>query len=488
VSIAGPRSLRERLAAYPPARSLDGAELSGAVIRSGRRVVVLDDDPTGTQTVTDVPVVTQWDRDDLRWALAQPTTALFVETNSRSMPAARAAAVTADIMASLAAAAADLRVGISVISRSDSTLRGHFPAETDAIAQAWPRVFGRPVDVTLLCPAYPEAGRVTIDDVHWVVDGDTLVPVAETEFARDPTFGYDRSDLRQWVAERSGERWRAGEVASIGLRDIRAGGPSRVARMVMSHESDAPMVVNAADPADLDVVALGVVMAEAAGKTVLCRTGPSFTRARAGLPVRPPLTPGLMRRALDGNPAVHGLVVVGSHTQRTTEQMRRALALDGLTEVELHVPALLDPGRSEAEVRAATEAVVAGLGNADVLLRTSRQLITGSSPERSLEIAGSVARHLTGLVTAAVRRARPRWVIAKGGITSSTVAAGGLELRHAWVLGQLLPGQVPVWGPAGGGEAGGPLCVIFPGNVGQPDSLAEVILRLRAVPPRSLLT
>ncbi len=84
--MAGPRSLRERLAAYPPARSLDGAELSGAVIRSGRRVVVLDDDPTGTQTVTDVPVVTRWDRDDLRWALAQPTTALFVETNSRSRP------------------------------------------------------------------------------------------------------------------------------------------------------------------------------------------------------------------------------------------------------------------------------------------------------------------------------------------------------------------------------------------------------------------
>ena len=312
-----------------------------------------------------------------RWR--SPTTALFVETNSRSRPAARAAAVTADIMASLAAAAADLRVGISVISRNDSTLRGHFPAETDAIAQAWPRVFGRPVDVTLLCPAYPEAGRVTIDDVHWVVDGDALVPVAETEFARDPTFGYGHSDLRQWVAERSGERWRADEVASISLRDIRAGGPSRVARMVMSHESDAPMVVNAADPADLDVVALGVVMAEAAGKTVLCRTGPSFTRARAGLPVRPPLTQGLMRRALDGNPAVHGLVVVGSHTQRTTEQMRRALALDGLTEVELHVPALLDPSRSEAEVRTVTEAVVAGLGNADVLLRTSRQLITGSS-------------------------------------------------------------------------------------------------------------
>jgi len=479
VSIAGSRSLSARLAPYPPARGLDGAQLSGAVIRSGRRVVVLDDDPTGTQTVTDVPVVTQWTGDDLRWALAQPTTALFVLTNSRSMPAAQAAAVTAQIMANLAAAAADLRVGVSVISRSDSTLRGHFPAETDIIAGAWPRLFGRPVDVTLLCPAYPEAGRVTIDDVHWVADGDTLVPVAQTEFARDPTFGYGHSDLRRWVEERSGGRWRPDEVGSIGLQDIRAGGPSRVARIVMSHQSGAPMVVNAADPADLDVVALGVVMAEAEGTTVLCRTGPSFTRARAGLPVRPPLTTGLVERALDGNPAVHGLVVVGSHTRRTTEQMHRALALDGLTEVELRVPALLDPDRSEAEVRAVTEAVVAGLDTADVLLRTSRELVTGGSPERSLEIAGTVAGHLTAVVTAAVRRARLRWVIAKGGITSSTVATSGLGLRRAWVLGQMLPGQVPAWVPAAGAEPGPPLCVIFPGNVGEADSLAEVILRLR---------
>ena len=175
MSVAGPRSLSS---GWRPTRllELDSAQLSGAVIRSGRRVVVLDDDPTGTQTVTDVPVVTQWE-DDLRWAMTQPTTALFVLTNSRSRPAGQARQVTAEIMANLARAAAGLRVRISMISRSDSTLRGHFPAETDTIAETWPQVFGRRVDVTLLCPAYPEAGRVTIDDIHWVVHGDTLIPV-----------------------------------------------------------------------------------------------------------------------------------------------------------------------------------------------------------------------------------------------------------------------------------------------------------------------
>jgi len=160
--------------------------------------------------------------------------------------------------------------------------------------------------------------------------------------------------------------------------------------------------------------------------------------------------------------------------------MQHALALGGLTDIELRVPALLDPGRAEAEVRAVTEQVVTGLESADVLLRTSRQLITGQSPERSLEIAGSVARDLTAVVTAAVQRAQPRWVIGKGGITSSDTATRGLGLRRAWVLGQMLPGQVPAWGPASAEEISGPLCVIFPGNVGEADSLAEVILRLRA--------
>jgi uncharacterized protein YgbK (DUF1537 family) len=469
------------MARYPPARGVDIALLRSSVIRSGRRVVVLDDDPTGTQTVADVPVITQWSLDDLRWALTQPTTALFVLTNSRSMPAGQARRVTAEIVANLALAAAELRVNVSLISRSDSTLRGHFPAETDSIAETWEQAFGRRIDVTLLCPAYPEAGRVTIDDIHWVTDGSMLVPVTETEFARDPTFGYGRSGLKEWIAERSGGRWPADEVASISLGDIRAGGPSQVARMVMSHHGGAPMVVNAADPADLDVVALGVVLAEAAGKTVLCRTGPSFVRARAGLPARPPLTPGQMQRAIVRSRSDHGLVVVGSHTQRTNEQMQRATALGGLAECELRVPALLDPRKRDAEVRAATDAVVAGLQGSDVLLRTSRQLITGTSPEQSLGIARSVAHQLTAVVTAAVGQAQPRWIIAKGGITSSDMVISGLGLRRAWVLGQMLPGQVPAWGPASEDESSGPLCIIFPGNVGDADSLAGVILQLRGL-------
>jgi len=465
----------------PPILTIESALLHGAVVRSGRRVVVIDDDPTGSQSVADVPIVTQWTVGDLRWALVQPATASFVLTNSRSMSAMRAREVNAEVVTNLAEVRAELNLNVSIISRSDSTLRGHFLSEIDAIKESWERISGRRIDVILVCPAYPEAGRVTVDNMHFVTVGGVRVPVAETEFARDSTFSFGHSNLRDWIEERSDGRWPARLIDSISLEDIRCGGPSVVARKLMVHDDGAPVVVNATDPSDLDVVAMGVLIAESRGKAVLCRTAPSFVRARAGLPSKPPLTPSELRLATGDASSKHGLVVVGSHVQLSTQQMYRAVALGGFVEVEINVAKLLDPLQSAAEVDIATAAVVDGLKIGDVLLRTSRRVTIGSTPEESLSISGSVAGYLAAVVAGSVRQARPRWVVGKGGTTASDVATIGLGLRRAWVLGQMLSGRVSVWGPASSGDPAQPLCVIFPGNVGDVGSLAEVVRRLRGI-------
>ena len=110
---------------------------------------------------------------------------------------------------------------VEMISRSDSTLRGHVVAEVQAIERARRDVTGRGYDGVLLVPAFFEAGRFTAGrHPLGAVDGD--VPVGETEFARDATFGYARSDLREFVAEKRG----ADEATSLSLDDIRAAGPS----------------------------------------------------------------------------------------------------------------------------------------------------------------------------------------------------------------------------------------------------------------------
>ena len=219
----------ELLAAQPPLPERQGAlaEIRDRIGSRGR-LLVIDDDPTGTQSVHGVPVLTAWSREDLAGAMADART-VFVLTNSRSLPEREAIAVNTEITERAAAIAADEGFGLAVASRSDSTMRGHFPQEPDAVADAL-EAAGRTVDGQLLCPCFLEAGRLTIDDVQWVAQDDQLVPSAQTTYATDRSFGYSASNLRRWVEEKSRGAVRADDVLSLGLEDIRRGGPAARAR------------------------------------------------------------------------------------------------------------------------------------------------------------------------------------------------------------------------------------------------------------------
>ena len=152
----GPVSLPALLADQPPVRDV-GANLDE--VRAGRRLVVLDDDPTGTQTIADLPVLTQWSVDDLRWALQQPTTGFFVLTNTRSLLRGRCGGTqSADRRALAEAARLEGDVPYVLLSRSDSTLRGYYPLETDVLSAELARL-GTAVDGVVICPAYFEPGR-----------------------------------------------------------------------------------------------------------------------------------------------------------------------------------------------------------------------------------------------------------------------------------------------------------------------------------------
>ena len=48
-----------------------------------------------------------------------------------------------------------------LVSRSDSTLRGHYPVETDIIAEEL-----GPFDAHFMVPAFIEGGRITLDSIH----------------------------------------------------------------------------------------------------------------------------------------------------------------------------------------------------------------------------------------------------------------------------------------------------------------------------------
>lgn len=462
--------LRELFAGLPPEWADDlTPDVQAAARAVGATVIVLDDDPTGTQTVHGVAVLTEWTVTALCAELAAASPAFYVLTNSRSLPPGEARRLSDEIGQRLRIAALQTGRHFIVVSRSDSTLRGHFPTETDALAAALGGC-----DLTVLIPAFFDGGRYTVGDVHYVADGEWLIPAANTEFARDAAFGYRSSNLREWVAEKTGGRVAAEAIVSVSLDDLRLGGPGRVLDKVCAAPPGGVVIVNAASARDLQVATLGLLRAEVAGKRPLYRTAASFVPLRAGLTSHPPLTASELPLSNGG-----GLIVVGSYVPKTSAQLD-ALLLSGIASAEVPVEALLTDESRRAEIARATQAAEAVLAHGeDFVLYTSRPLLTTSEAERSLALGRRVSEALCVIVRAL--QTRPRYVLAKGGITSSDIATQALGVRRALVLGQIRPG-VPVWQLGAEARWPGVSYIVFPGNVGGPHLLAEIVHELRSKP------
>ncbi len=222
--------------------------------QSSRKLVVLDDDPTGSQTVHGIALLSEWSVDKLATELQQSET-FFVLTNSRSLSSQDAQALALEIGRNLSQAADLAGVDIAVVSRSDSTLRGHYPLEVDAFAQG----LDREIDATILVPFFAAGGRYTIDNIHYVQQGDDLVPAAQTEFAQDKVFPFSHSLMPAYIEEKTHGNIAADQVVCIGLEVLRTQGPEAVTEILMSAPKGTAVVVNGADARDIEVFVMGLL-------------------------------------------------------------------------------------------------------------------------------------------------------------------------------------------------------------------------------------
>ena len=441
------------------------------------RTIVFDDDPTGSQAVHDVAIAPVIDIRAIEEALRLPASTCFVLTNTRSLDEPEAVRLTTDLAGALFGWAIENDQAVEIVSRGDSTLRGHVIAEVQAINGARRAAYGSGYDGVLLVPAFFEAGRSTSGDIQWVRVGDSTVPMGETEFARDLTFGYSASNLRDFVAEKSAGAIGVPDVLSISLEDIRKGGVPRVSDLLRHAHGCQFVVVNCTEYSDLDTVVLAVHALEQEGRRFLYRTGPSFVRSLIGQEGHPALTSpeiwGTQRRP------GHGIVVVGSHVGQTAHQIDALRSLDDLAELEVSVADVIDPVRREGYLASLSKQVIASLATMDVVLYTSREVVRGGNARDSLRVAREVSSALVELVKDAVG-AKPAWMIAKGGITSHDIAVHAVGMRSAVVLGQLFPGMVSVLRLTSAPEAviGMPY-VIFAGNVGGTTALRDSVETLR---------
>ena len=445
----------------------ESARIQAALADDVDKIVVLDDDPTGCQTVHDIRVLFQWDEASLRGALTSSDKLFYVLTNIRSVSAAEAEARHWQVATRLSALASELGVRLHIISRSDSTLRGHFPAD---LRPFWSVGGKRGFDAILLIPAFFEGGRYTFHGTHYVRQGENCVPADETEFARDKAFGFQSSYLPAWVAEKWPEQ--AGKVEVLGLETIRRG-EEAVATFLAQATHLLVISVDAVDYHDLEIVALACLAQQRRGQEFLIRSAASFVRVYGGISAQ-----ALLRAEELVPPGrIGGLVMVGSYVSKTTSQLAQLLELEDLVPVELDVEKIVH-GELAAEVSRAIDKISAELamGN-DVVCYTSRKLFEAATATESLQVGRVVADAVNGVVK--FLDTRPSFLIAKGGITSHEVAELGLGVQSALVTGQISAG-VPVWELGPESKWPGLPYVVFPGNVGNEDSLRHVVEGFRA--------
>jgi len=419
-------------------------------------VVVLDDDPTGAQLVDRARVLLAWSPRALREAADAGARTIHLVTNSRALDAGDAYAVTLD-------AARTARTGLpeaSVITRGDSTLRGHLRPEYEALRDGALGGRDRPL---LLAMALPSAGRVTRAGVHLLERDGELRPLHDTEFARDPAFGYEDAHLLRWASAASGGLFDAARGREIGIEALRAGGPAVVESTLAAMAGDVPAacVVDAEGVPDLEITAAGLARLRAAGGEAAVRCAPTFAAVLGGnLAAAPAAMPAAGTRGV--------LVVCGSYVPGTTRQLAALDADRPGALVEADVRALASP-RPEPAQRRLARLVRARLREHGVaVLATPRALDQGVQGQAGRE---RVAHGLAGVL--GLLDPPPAVVIAKGGITSAVTLRAGLGAVAADVVGPVAAG-VSLWRPVAAGEDP-PAYLVVPGNVGDDDLLRRLV-------------
>ncbi|MCX7845970.1 MAG: hypothetical protein N2312_05070 [Dictyoglomaceae bacterium] len=416
------------------------------------KIVVLDDDPTGCQTVHDIQLLLTFEEDLLEETLSKENI-FYILTNSRAYSEKKAISLNKEIAQKLLKYG-DLKY-LKVISRSDSTLRGHFFGEVKTLMN-----FIGPYDGIIFVPYFGEGKRVTVFDTHYIIRNDELIEVNKTEFSQDPAFGYKNSHLPSWIEEKSKGLWKKEDVLSISIEDIRLGGPERIKKILLKVEGGKPIVINSLCDEDLEVFVLGLIEAEKEGKRFLYRTAASFVKIRGGIEEKDLILP---------EKGEIGLIIVGSYVKMTTMQLIKLLNHPNIEKFEVKIKDIINNSK-----KSLNSIII----KTDEVLRRGKSLVIYTEREyfkdkkfNDLKMGQKISNFLSNLVKNI--RERPDFLIAKGGITSHVLAQKGLGVKKVKVLGQIFPG-IPIWKLGKESKYPGLHYVVFPGNVGDENTLLEI--------------
>lgn len=439
---------------------------------SDKKIVVLDDDPTGVQTVHDISVFTDWSKESIKDGFLSTDRMFFILTNSRGLTVPQTTETHREIAKNLSDISILTGIDFILMSRSDSTLRGHYPLETEILRAETENALHIKFDGEIIIPFFKEGSRFTIGNVHYVREGDLLIPAAQTEFAKDKSFGYRESDLTRWCEEKTGGAFKAEDVTCITLESLRNGEIEKISDQLMKVKDFNKVIVNAVDYVDLKVFSIAYLSALSKGKRFMFRCAASITKVLGGVKDRPLLSRNELIAADNNN---GGIIIIGSHVNKTSQQLE---ALKGSSsplkfiEFDQHLVLKKNGLANEVArvVKIAEEFIKTGT---TAVIYTRRERLDLDTADKDAQLAISV--EISDAVTSIVEKLciRPNFIIAKGGITSSDVGTKALKVKRAVVKGQVKPG-IPVWMTGPESKFPGMPFIIFPGNVGEKTTLREV--------------
>jgi uncharacterized protein YgbK (DUF1537 family) len=442
------------------------------VTASNNKIIVLDDDPTGVQMVHDVSVYTDWSEGSIRSGLEEENKLFFILTNSRGFTKEETIKVHTEIAATLTEVSKETGKDFILISRSDSTMRGHYPTETSTLKKNIENNSEKRFDGEIIFPFFKEGGRFTIDNVHYVKEGEYLTPAGQTEFAKDKTFGYKSSHIGEYVEEKTAGEFKKENCTYISLEDIRNERIEKITAQLMAVKNFNKVVVNAIDYVDVKIFAFAYINAVLQGKEFIFRSAAAVTKVLGGVSDIPLLS---KEKLIEKDNVNGGIILIGSHVNKTTLQLEALKTTEKQIHfIEFDAHRVLEEGGLEKVVdrviKIAEENIKAGQTTA---IYTSRKLLVLDTDDKDKILETSVK--ISDAVTSIIGKMsiKPRYIIAKGGITSSDVGTKALKVKKALVMGQIKPG-IPVW--MTGTESKFPQMpyIIFPGNVGEVDTLKEI--------------
>ena len=435
------------------------------------KIIIIDDDPTGSQSVHDCLLLLNWNYQTLLEGLQSDSSLLFILANTRSLSENELEKRLKQICNNLYKVSLEenLKDDLIFVSRGDSTLRGHNFLEPHLINE-----YLGPFDATFHIPAYLEGNRVTLNGLHFV-DG---VPAHKTSFAKDRIFGYETNDLKKLLFKKSKSKIKLKNIKNLNC--IEEYSLIELKNFMEKLKNNTHVIVDIDEFSQLQKFS-AIVKKLIKNKKFLFRTAASFLKAISNTKnnKKDNFYYSQLRIKNSKNHFLPGLIIIGSHTEISTKQFNKLVEINLFEAVELDVEKffkvhLLNDNQTEIlQFKRLILEKTRQIFKTSLIpvIFTSREVKVLDNNSAQMDFYNSLALFIAELV--ADLKYEIGYLISKGGITSNTILNSSFNVDYVYLEGQICNGISLVKAKLIDQNNSLPV-ITFPGNLGNDCSLVDV--------------